>query len=142
MPFYNKLREFLRGLWDGIKSIMKMRRKWLFILYTILMWLFYVLMTYVPLKMLSETSHLTFIDGLTLMAIASLGIVAPVPGGIGAYHYIVKVTLTELWAVEANAAMSYATITHAAQTIMNVVIGGISFLLIGIFTKKQLPLNE
>lgn len=142
MPFYNRLSDFLRGLWDGIKSIKNMPQKWLFVFYTIIIWLFYVLMTYIPLKMLAETSDLTFIDGLTLMAIASLGIVAPVPGGIGAYHYIVKVTLTELWAVEANAAMSFATINHAAQTLMNVVVGAVSYFLLIIFAKKQAPSNE
>jgi len=142
MPFFEKLKNFLNGLWSGIQSILHMRQKWLFLFYTVVMWLFYVLMTYIPLKMLSETSGLSFIDGLTLMAIASLGIVAPVPGGIGAYHYIVKVTLTELWAVEANAAMSFATITHAAQTLLNVIVGAISYLLLGIFAKKQVPKNE
>ena len=142
MPFYEKLKNFLKGLWDGIKSIMHMRQKWLFLFYTVLIWLFYILMTYIPLKMLAETSDLSFIDGLTLMAIASLGIVAPVPGGIGAYHYIVKVTLTELWAVEANAAMSFATITHAGQTLLNVLVGSFSYLLLGIFAKKQAPKNE
>jgi hypothetical protein len=65
-----------------------------------------------------------------------------VPGGIGAYHYIVKVALTELYSVEANAAMSYATIAHAGQTIMNVAIGAFSYLLIGIFSKRQAPLND
>ncbi len=47
-------------------------------------------MVYLPVLMLNETSHLSFVDGLTILAIGSLGIVAPVPGGIGAYHFIVK----------------------------------------------------
>ena len=88
------------------------------------------------------TSQLTFIDGLTLLAIGSLGIVAPVPGGIGAYHYIAKVTLTELYRVEANAAMSFATISHAGQTLLNVLIGAASYFLLVLFSKKQKPLNE
>lgn len=142
MPFYHRIVEFLRGLWDGIKSIKNMKHKWLFVFYTIVIWLFYTLMTYIPLKMLAETSNLDFLDGLTLMAIAALGIVAPVPGGIGAYHYIVKVTLTELWGIEANAAMSFATLNHAGQTLMNVVVGAVSYFLLIFYTKKQPPLNE
>lgn len=140
--FYQPIKEFLDGLWNGIKTIKKMKQKWLFVFYTIIIWLFYAIMTYLPFMMLSETSHLTFLDGLTLMAIASLGIVAPVPGGIGAYHYLAKVSLTELYAVEANAAMSYATIAHAGQTIMNITIGALSYFLIGVFSKRQKPLNE
>jgi uncharacterized membrane protein YbhN (UPF0104 family) len=65
-----------------------------------------------------------------------------VPGGIGAYHYIVKVTLTELYQVEANAAMSFATISHAGQTLLNILAGAVSYFLIGVFAKKQKPLNE
>jgi uncharacterized membrane protein YbhN (UPF0104 family) len=91
--------------------------------------------------MLPETSILSFLDGSTVMALGSLGIVAPVPGGIGAYHYITKVILTELYTVEANAAMSYATIAHAGQTILNVVLGAVSYLLIGFYARKQKPLN-
>ncbi len=141
-PFYQPVRNFLDGLWNGIKTIKKMKQKWLFLFYTAIIWLFYAIMTYLPFMMLSETSHLSFLDGVTLMAIGSLGIVAPVPGGIGAYHYIVKVALTELYGVEANAAMSYATISHAGQTIMNVAVGALSYLLLGIFSKRQKPLNE
>ena len=141
-PLYQPIRNFIDGLWNGIKTIKKMKQKWLFLFYTAVIWLFYAIMTYLPFMMLSETSFLTFLDGITLMAIASLGIVAPVPGGIGAYHYLAKVSLTELYAVEANAAMSYATIAHAGQTIMNVVIGALSYLFIGIFSKRQKPLNE
>lgn len=142
MPGYKPVRDFIDGLWNGIKTIKKLKQKWLFLFYTVIIWVLYALMTYVPFMMLDETSRLSFLDGLTLMAIGSLGIVAPVPGGIGAYHYIIKVTLTELYAVEANAAMSYATIVHAGQTVMNILVGAFSYFLIGIFAKRQKPLNE
>ena len=141
IPFYENVRNFLQGLWDGIKTIAKLRQKGLFLVYTFVIWLFYAVMTYLPFKMLAETSHLTFVDGITLMALASLGIVAPVPGGIGTYHYIVKVILTEIYGVQDVAAMSYAAIVHAGQTMFNVIVGAISYVLIGIFARKQKPVN-
>ena len=142
LKIYEPVRKFLDGLWIGIKTIKNMRQKWLFLFYTFLIWLFYAIMVYLPFFMLPETSHLDFIDGLTVLAIGSLGIVAPVPGGIGAYHYIVKVTLTELYRVEANAAMSFATISHAGQTLLNIIVGALSYFLLGFLSKKQQPLNE
>lgn len=142
IPFYKKIRDFLDGLLNGIKTIFKMKQKWLFIFYTGIIWLLYIVMVYLPFKMLYETSTLTFLDGSTVMALGSLGIVAPVPGGIGAYHYITKVILTELYAVEANAAMSYATIAHAGQTLLNVLLGALSYFAIVIAAKKQKALNE
>lgn len=142
LSFYHKLHDFLIGLWQGIISIGKMRQKGLFLIYTVSIWLFYGVMVYMPVLMLSETSHLDFIDGLTILAIGSLGIVAPVPGGIGAYHFIVKAILVELYGIEPNAAGSFAAITHAGQTLLNLVIGGLSYLGMGILARKQKPKNE
>lgn len=141
VTFYKAVKNFLHGLWIGIKTIIKLRQKGLFLFYTFVIWLFYAVMTYLPFKMLSESSHLTFVDGITLMALGSLGIVAPVPGGIGTYHYIVKVILTEIYSVQDVAAMSYATIVHAGQTMFNVIVGAVSYVLIGILARKQKPLN-
>lgn len=142
IPFFIKMVGFFDGLLDGVKTIMKMQQKWLFLFYTIIIWFFYAIMVYLPVHMLEETSHLTFINGLTILAIGSLGIVAPVPGGIGAYHFIVKAVVHELYGVGGNAAGSFAAITHAGQTILNVIIGGLSYFYIGILSKREKPLNE
>ena len=139
---YFKVKGFVSGLMDGIKTIWKMEKKWLFIVYTVLIWFFYAIMVYMPVLMLKDTSHLNFIDGLTILAIGSLGIVAPVPGGIGAYHFIVKSILVELYSVEANAAGSFAAITHAGQTILNVVVGSLSYFYMMMVRKTQKPVNE
>lgn len=142
LPFYDRIRGFLDGLIDGVKTIMKLRQKWLFIVYTFFIWLFYALMVYFPVLMLPETSHLNFVDALTILAIGSLGIVAPVPGGIGAYHFITKAVLVEIFGIGGNAAGSFAAITHAGQTILNVVVGALSYFYIVFLTKKEKALNE
>jgi uncharacterized protein (TIRG00374 family) len=140
-PSYLKMRVFFKGVLKGIKTVKTMKEKWLFLIYTFLIWLFYALMVYVPVMMFPETSSLNFVDGLTLLAIGSLGIVAPVPGGIGAYHFIVKTILVELYHINADVAISFATITHAGQTLLNVVVGGLGYLII-FLTKSQKPRNE
>ena len=141
LGFYSKVRSFIDGLLNGIKTVKTMEKKWLFIVYSILIWFFYAIMVYMPVLMLKDTNHLSFVDGLTILAIGSLGIVAPVPGGIGAYHFIVKSILVELYAVEANAAGSFAAITHAGQTILNVVVGALSYFYMMVITRKQKPKN-
>ena len=140
-PFYLKMRRFFRGVFDGVKTVKTMKNKWLFLIYTFLIWLFYALMVYVPVMMFPETAKLNFVDGLTLLAIGSLGIVAPVPGGIGAYHFIVKSILVELYHITPDVAISFATITHAGQTLLNVSVGSLGYLYI-LLTKKQVPRNE
>ena len=140
-PFYQKIHLFVKGVLDGIKTIKKMNHKGLFIFYTFMIWLFYALMVYYPVRMFAETAGLTFVDGLTLLAIGSLGIVAPVPGGIGAYHFIIKAILTELYHISAQTAISFATLTHAGQTLLNISVGSLGYLILFI-TRFQKPKNE
>lgn len=77
---------------------------------------------------IQATSTLGVADAFTVLALGSLGIVAPVPGGIGTYHFVVITTLTELLGVAREPATSYAYIAHATQTLMVMILGGISWL--------------
>lgn len=127
---YKKLQDFIKGLIDGIKTIKRLKQKLAFLVYTLLIWLMYTLMIYLPFFAMSGVTHLNFVDAITIMAIGSLGIVAPVPGGIGTYHFITTALLFELYGVEKTTAASFATLTHAAQTINIIILGAISFILI------------
>ena len=69
------------------------------------------------------------------MVIGGFGMVAPVQGGIGAYHYIVKVGLMILDIPE-NSALLFATIVHTAQTLMTLSFGGISILMLFLSKEK------
>jgi len=138
--FYHKLSQFAKGMVEGIKTIKRTKNKGLFMLYTVIIWGMYALMIYLPFFSFEATSHLNFEDALTVMSIGSLGIVAPVPGGIGTYHFIVKAVLFELYGVDQASAASFATITHAAQTLMIIIVGGLSFLML--FLQKNKVENE
>jgi uncharacterized membrane protein YbhN (UPF0104 family) len=52
----------------------------------------------------------------------------------------VKAILFELYGVPQASAASFATITHAAQTLMIIVVGGLSFLML--FLQKNEIENE
>ena len=138
--FFRKLAEFAKGMVEGIQTIRKTKNKAGFLIYTVVIWGMYTLMIYLPFLALQETSGLGFEDALTVMSIGSLGIVAPVPGGIGTYHWIVKAILYELYGISPLIAASFATITHAAQTLMIIVVGGLSFLML--FLQKNKTKNE
>ena len=138
--FYGKLSHFGKGMVEGIKTIKRTKNKGGFLFYTVMIWGLYALMIYLPFHSLEATSHLNFVDALTVMSIGSLGIVAPVPGGIGTFHFIVKAILFELYGIDQASAASFATITHAAQTLMIIVVGGLSFLML--FLQKNKTENE
>ena len=97
LHLYNKVIDFLKGLLDGVTTIIHMEHKWSFIGLTLVIWILYTLMTFTAFFALEATSGLSFVDAITVMALGSLGMVAPVPGGIGAYQFVVKAILTEIY---------------------------------------------
>jgi len=132
---YQKCRKFIYGFLDGLKTIKNLKRRMAFLFFTFMIWLMYFLMTYLVFFSMEATSHLTVIDGITVLALGSMGMVAPVPGGLGAYHFIVKATLFEIYKIPNEIAASWATLIHTSQSLMLVLLGAISyFMLVG--TKK------
>ncbi len=138
--FYIKLRTIFYEFIFGVKSIRKVNNIKKFTLLTISLWFFYVLSIYCCFYSIAETSQLTFVDAISVMAIGSIGVVAPVPGGIGAYHFIVKTLLNTIYHIDSNAALSLATISHAVQLFTILILSGLSFILI--FRQSHLKIKN
>ena len=134
-PFILKVKSFLSGVGEGFKSINGLKNKTGFWMHTFVIWLMYLLMTYVCFFSISATSMLDLADGLYTMVIGGFGMVAPVQGGIGAYHYIVKTGLV-LLDISEDSALLFATVVHTAQTLMTLAFGGISILMVFLSNKK------
>ena len=141
LPGYHKIEKMFLEFYEGIIAIKRMKHKWRFIFYTVVIWVFYALMVYFPFFMLPETNDLSFMASITFLAIGSLGIVAPVPGGIGAYHFIGKAVLVELYSIDPSAAISFVTITHAGQTLLHIFVGGLMYFIM-FFVDHKKPVNE
>lgn len=141
--WYSRLSKLFHGMMEGLQTILKLPRRelWLFIIYTFLIWTLYVFMTWMPFYMLPETSHLGFAAAITILAITTIGFVAPVPGGVGTYHYIGKLLLTSFYGISEVAAASFVTINHAGQTLFYIISGGLAYLLMFVIDRKE-PLNK
>jgi len=115
-----RLRSLLKLFWEGLSSARRVKRWWLFILLTLLIWVGYTFMSYIPFWMFDMQAEfgLTFLDALVITVISAIGITIPSPGGLGTYHYFVKQSLLILFAVPAVTGIAYATITHAAMVIL------------------------
>lgn len=141
--WYMKFSKLFHGMVEGIETILKLPRRqlWLFVLYTFLIWGFYVVMTWMPFYMLPETSHLGAAAAITILAITTIGFVAPVPGGVGTYHYIGCLLLTGFYGISEVAAVSFVTINHAGQTLFYIISGGLAYLMMFVVDRKK-PLNN
>jgi uncharacterized protein (TIRG00374 family) len=137
-PLYAKIYNLFKGFWDGIKSIKKINNKKAFFFHTLLLWVMYFLMIYIAFFAIEGTSGLNMVNALTILVIGTFGFVAPVPGGIGAYHWIVITTLIELYGIASEQAASFAVIAHASQALLVIVIGLISFIVLFLMKKRNL----
>ncbi len=139
-----KLLELLKDVLEGIKSIYKMEKKFLFAFHTFVIWLFYALMTYAAFFSIKETSQLTFPDALFILVFGGIGMSLPVQGGFGTYHAIVALALT-IYGISYESGLVFATISHEAQTLLVILVGGFSTIMISLHKRKntsQLEINN
>jgi len=130
-------RKFINNFLGGIKSIGSLKSPFLFWVYSVGIWIMYLLMLYVCFFCFSETSHLTLSDALVVLIFATLGVIAPVPGGIGAYQWLVISVLTHIYFISQSIAFTLAWILWGSQLILIVLLGLISLLLLPIINKND-----
>lgn len=122
-----RVQTFLRGLAHGFTSILRLHNPWAYLGHTLFIWGAYFVMVYVCFFAMPATEHISIDQGLFVMMAASLGIVVPVPGGVGAYHYLVAKAL-EVLSIPYVEGLAFATLVHASQAIMLMSTGVIGFL--------------
>ncbi len=125
--FITKVRETARSFFQGILSIRKLKNWPLFILYTIIIWVFYILMMYLPFWMfdMQNIYDLSFTDAIVLTMVSAVGISIPTPGGVGSYHLFITYSLFVLYAVPEVTGLAFATITHAVTLLLVIIIAPI-----------------
>lgn len=136
-----KLKKIVSEVSAGLKSVLRMKNNGWFLFHTFFIWFIYFLMTYVCFYCLPATSHLDMKAGLFVLVIGGLGMSAPVQGGIGAFHYIVSQGLL-LFGVSYTDGIVYATLVHTTQTLLVVLLGTMSLLLMFLHNKKNAQSNH
>ncbi len=134
-PFIVKVISFINGLIEGAISILTMRKKWQFIFHTIFIWLMYVLMFYSVTFALPETTNLPFAAIIVGFVVGGIAM-ALTNGGLGTYPVLVAGAMV-LYKIEANPALAFGWIMWTAQTIMVILFGGLSFLMLPIYNKRK-----
>ena len=122
-PFCIKVWGIFRGLAQGFTSCLKMDRKWLFFAYTACIWLTYWLMAASTMWAAPFLEGLDLIDALFLSLVGGLGFAVPVPGGIGAFHFVISLALATLYGIPMETGIIYATISHTSQAITQILFG-------------------
>jgi uncharacterized protein (TIRG00374 family) len=132
----SKFIHLVKGLVSGLRSIGRLKRPWLFVFHSFLIWFLYFLSMYICFLALPSTSGLGFGAALFLLVAGGLGMSAPVQGGIGAYHLLVSQGLM-LYGLSQEEGLTFATLVHTSQIVMIILFGSFSFLLL-FLDKRQL----
>ena len=133
---FGKIADSLSGLGAGFASIAKMERKWPFLLSTVGIWASYITMMYCTIRAIPMLDMLTFTDALFMSAVGNLASVIPVPGGIGAYHYLVALSAQSLYGATWETGILLATLGHEAHAILIILLGVISYAHLTLRKKK------
>jgi len=143
--FFKKIDQTLRSFMDGFRTIKKIDNKWPFVLHTVFIWVMYYLMTYICFFSFGFTSNLPALAGLTVFVMSAFGMVAPVQGGFGAWHFMVIGTLLVYLPGVANIenlSKSFALVVHGAQTAMIIIVGALSVIALPIANRNQIVKNK
>ena len=126
-PVCSKVWGIFRGILQGFASCLKMERKWLFFAYTAFIWMTYWLMAASTMWAAPFLDHLDLIDALFISLVGGLGFAVPVPGGIGAFHFIISLALSGIYGVPTEIGIVYATLSHTSQAITQILFGAGSY---------------
>ena len=135
ITFVRKIGKLGKGILGGAFTIFKIKKLPQFLIYTILMWGTYWLMTYTFFLALEPTSHLDFADALFIMVAGSYGMAAPVQAGIGAYHGVVALALS-IYAISWSDGLAFALLSHGSQAIGIILMGAFALFIMFYKNKK------
>lgn len=135
LKFFVKIKKFANGILQGVKSIFHMENNLAFIAHTIFIWGMYVLMFYILKFAFAEMLSLGFSTMLAAFVVGSFSI-SITNGGIGIYPFAVGATFA-LFGIPKEVGEAFGWVDWGLQTIMSVVIGGISMILLPLLNKDK-----
>jgi len=124
-----------KSVWQGISAVQHLKRRGLFLLYTLSLWSLYLVGGYIGFFALQETQQYGIKQAFAVLSAGSIGMIAT-PGGIGAYALLLKKTM-ELYGLQEGVALAFGWILWLVQTFVILIGGLFSFVAIPYFNKKK-----
>jgi uncharacterized protein (TIRG00374 family) len=136
----NKIKGFTIGLLEGITSVYRMKHKGAFIFHTIFIWLMYILMFYVTSFAVQELQGAPF-SAMVVAFIAASFTIATTNGGVFFYPAAVLSALM-LFDLAEEPSYAFGWIIWTSQTLIIIVLGVLSFILLPVYNKNKMKLIE
>lgn len=129
------IKQKISGLVEGVTSIWQMEKKWAFLFHSLLIWASYFFMFYITIFALPETSNLSLSTVVISFIVGGLAITLT-NSGFGAYPFLMAEILL-LYNVPETAGTAFGWLVWTSQTLMVVILGTLSFLLLPVFNKNK-----
>ncbi len=130
LALVQKILHIAQGFAEGIQTIRRLERPWLFVLHSINIWLMFFLMSYFCFLAFAPTASLPLLAALTVFVFGAWGVVIPSPGGMGTYHFMVQLALG-FYGISGDDGFSFANISFfAVQLGCNILWGILALLLL------------
>ncbi|MBO4642739.1 MAG: flippase-like domain-containing protein [Bacteroidaceae bacterium] len=133
--FFSKTRDVVSDVTAGILSVRHLRNPWLFLFYSIAIWVCYYLHFYLTFFCFDYTENLGAIAALVAFVVGTFAVLVPTPNGAGPWHFAVK-TILVLYGVGQTSAAIFVLLVHTLQTLL-VALLGIYALIALFFTKPK-----
>jgi uncharacterized protein (TIRG00374 family) len=124
----NKLQLFFRQLLSGVLAIRTLKNPFGFWLSSVAIWIIYFLTMYTVSQGIGSAANLSASQVLLVMVMGTIGMIAPVQGGIGTFHALVAYILVVFGVPEADGKI-FAAIIHGTQMLLVIGVGLISWVL-------------
>ncbi|HMK06247.1 MAG TPA: lysylphosphatidylglycerol synthase transmembrane domain-containing protein, partial [Flavobacterium sp.] len=134
-PWVQALKEKISGLKEGVLSIFHMQKKMEYFLHTAFIWFSYILMFYITLFVLPETSSISFGAVVTAFVVGSIAI-AFTNSGFGSYPFLISKILL-FYSISETAGNAFGWIVWSSQMFLVVILGVLSFLFLPIFNRSK-----
>lgn len=124
------------NFFEGIKSIRHLKNPLGFIAHSVFIYVMYFFMFYVVFFSYLPTKDMSYLSAFTTFIMGSLAMLAPVQGGLGAWHFMVIETLF-LFGLDKEFGRNLALISHTSMNLMLLIVGAIAFFLLPIINKNS-----
>ena len=126
--FVNKVQLFFRQLLSGVRAIGHLKNPLGFWISSVIIWIIYFLTLYTVSQGIESAANLSGSQVLLVMVMGTIGMIAPVQGGIGTFHALVAYILVVFGVPEADGKI-FAAIIHGTQMLLIIGVGLISWIL-------------
>ncbi len=135
LPWILALKQKISGLKEGVMSIVHMEKKMEYFLHTIFIWVSYLVMFYITLFVIPETSAISIGATMTAFVVGSIAI-AFTNSGFGSYPFLISKILL-VYGIAETAGNAFGWIVWTSQMLLVVVLGVLSFLLLPVFNRSK-----